>query len=149
SRECRFDQGHEGRPVHSLQPCARKPHQYPERICAGSVPSVPPVEKRKPHTGRCQKIRQEKLNPSPPLRLLKNNQARMIFSNIQKSWRNADWLTLTRLRLWVTAFGLAWFVFLGLDFYLHTTQGITDAQGVHAGRDFINYWSGAKLAQDA
>lgn len=72
----------------------------------------------------------------------------MTFSNTQKILQNADWLTPARVRLWVTAFGLAWFVFLGLDFYLHTTHGITDAQGVHAGRDFINYWSGAKLAQD-
>jgi len=61
--------------------------------------------------------------------------------------QQADWLTPRRVALWVTAFGFAWAFFLAADFYMHTTHGITDAQGVHIGRDFINYWSGARLAQ--
>lgn len=61
-------------------------------------------------------------------------------------FRNADWLTFTRVMRWAKAFAVVWALFLVFDVWAHSTQGITDEAGEHIGRDFINYWSGAKLA---
>jgi hypothetical protein len=62
--------------------------------------------------------------------------------------RHADWLTPERVRLWATCFAVAWIFLLLFDAWAHSSQGVTDDDGEHIGRDFINYWAGAKLAVD-
>ncbi|TAL40083.1 MAG: DUF2029 domain-containing protein [Alphaproteobacteria bacterium] len=62
--------------------------------------------------------------------------------------KHADWLTPERIRLWATCFSIAWLFLLLVDAWAHSSQGLMDDKGEHIGRDFINYWAGAKLAVD-
>lgn len=60
--------------------------------------------------------------------------------------RTAPWLTGARtLRIAVIVMVIL-LAALGWDFRLHMTAGLTDAAGEHLARDFVNFWSGAKLA---
>ena len=60
--------------------------------------------------------------------------------------RRADWLTAARVRraglvaLVVFAAMLAW------DVHTHTERGVLDAKGEYVARDFVNYWTVARLA---
>ena len=60
--------------------------------------------------------------------------------------KHAPWLTAERITLWATAFSLAWIGTLAWDAITHTRLGVTNDVGEYFGRDFINYWSGARLA---
>ncbi|MEZ0225357.1 MAG: glycosyltransferase family 87 protein [Alphaproteobacteria bacterium] len=68
--------------------------------------------------------------------------------SILNALRLADWLTPERVKLWATCFAIAWIFLLLFDAWAHSSQGVTDDNGEHIGRDFINYWAGAKLAVD-
>ena len=59
--------------------------------------------------------------------------------------RDAGWVTRKRVMRWGTGFALLSVLVLGWDALLHTRQGLTDAVGIHIGRDFVNYWAGARL----
>ena len=63
-----------------------------------------------------------------------------------KALKYGDWLNSDRVWLWARAFSCAWVFLLIFDFVTHSTHGITNAEGEHIGRDFINYWAGAKEA---
>ncbi|MDI1227310.1 MAG: glycosyltransferase family 87 protein [bacterium] len=63
-----------------------------------------------------------------------------------KIFRDAAWIDDARVMRWGIPFAVAFLLFLVWDGFVHTTHGLTDAAGEHIGRDFINYWSGAKLA---
>ncbi len=65
-----------------------------------------------------------------------------------KIFRDADWIDRERILRWGVPFAIAFLLFLVWDFSAHSVRGITDEAGEHIGRDFINYWSGAKLAVD-
>ncbi len=65
-----------------------------------------------------------------------------------KNLRDAEWIDRARILRWGIPFAVAFLLFLLWDAFAHSAQGITDAAGEHVGRDFINYWSGAKLAAD-
>lgn len=65
-----------------------------------------------------------------------------------KIFRDADWIDRERIMRWGVPFAIAFLLFLVWDFSTHSVRGITDEAGEHIGRDFINYWSGAKLAVD-
>src|SRR6266404_7371440 len=56
----------------------------------------------------------------------------------------------SRERVWRCAmnFSVVSLVVLAWDFAHHTSAGVTDGSGEHLARDFINYWSGARLAAD-
>lgn len=62
--------------------------------------------------------------------------------------RSAPWLTRARVLqtgivvLAILVAMMAW------DFNTHTTDGVIDEDGEHLARDFVNYWSGARLAAD-
>jgi hypothetical protein len=59
---------------------------------------------------------------------------------------DADWLTPVRIRCAAAimlALGLALFA---ADLWLHTRHGVLDAKGEQLGRDFVNYWAGARAA---
>lgn len=60
--------------------------------------------------------------------------------------RDANWITRERVMRWGVGFALLSVAVLGWDALVHTAIGVTDMAGEHLGRDFINYWSGAKLA---
>ena len=59
-----------------------------------------------------------------------------------------DWLTAERIRRIGAIFALLALIVVGRDIWLHTSQGLTDADGQQLGRDFVNYWAGAQLAAD-
>lgn len=65
-----------------------------------------------------------------------------------KIFRDADWIDRERIMRWGVPFAIAFLLFLVWDFSAHSVRGVTDEAGEHIGRDFINYWSGAKLAVD-
>ena len=65
-----------------------------------------------------------------------------------KIFRDADWIDRERILRWGVPFAIAFLLFLVWDFYVHSARGITDDAGEHIGRDFVNYWSGAKLAAE-
>ena len=65
-----------------------------------------------------------------------------------KIFRDAAWIDDARVMRWGVPFAAAFLLFLVWDGFAHATHGLTDAAGEHIGRDFINYWSGAKLASD-
>src|ERR1700679_3751882 len=58
----------------------------------------------------------------------------------------ADWLSAERVRRFALVFAAFALLLLGADAWMHTRAGLTDADGIQLGRDFVNYWSGAKLA---
>lgn len=58
----------------------------------------------------------------------------------------ATWLTADRVRRIALVSAVMAALVLACDAYLHTRAGVTDAAGNQLGRDFINYWAGAKLA---
>jgi hypothetical protein len=58
----------------------------------------------------------------------------------------ASWLTPERVRRIACIFAVIALFLLAGDAWLHTRAGVADAEGIPLGRDFINYWSGAKLA---
>jgi hypothetical protein len=60
----------------------------------------------------------------------------------------ADWLDAARIRRIALIFGVLALGATGADAWLHTRAGLTDAQGVQLGRDFVNYWAGAHLAAE-
>lgn len=59
-----------------------------------------------------------------------------------------DWLTAERVRRIGVIFALLALIVVGGDAWLHTSRGLTDADGEQLGRDFVNYWAGAHLAAD-
>jgi len=59
---------------------------------------------------------------------------------------SARWLTRARLTRWGMAWAVASLGLLAVDVVTHVTNGVTNAAGEQLARDFINYWSGAKLA---
>ena len=61
--------------------------------------------------------------------------------------RLAPWLTRERVLRWGWAFTVLSLVLLAWDVATHMTDGVTNAAGEHLGRDFINFWSGARLAE--
>jgi arabinofuranan 3-O-arabinosyltransferase len=61
---------------------------------------------------------------------------------------DAPWLTGPRILRVAAAFAMLALIFLGIDAWLHTRSGVTDATGEQLGRDFVNYWSGAHLAAE-
>ncbi|MGZ5921217.1 MAG: glycosyltransferase family 87 protein, partial [Rhizomicrobium sp.] len=58
----------------------------------------------------------------------------------------ANWLSPDRVRRFAVVFAAVVMLLLAGDAWLHTRAGVTDADGIQLGRDFINYWSGAQLA---
>ena len=60
--------------------------------------------------------------------------------------RTGDWLTPQRLRLIVVLFALVSLAGLGVDIWSHTRFGVVNGEGEQLGRDFVNYWSGPRLA---
>jgi hypothetical protein len=60
--------------------------------------------------------------------------------------RQADWLDGPRLRRIALVFAVLAGAALAADFRQHTSAGLTDLAGEQLGRDFVNYWSGARLA---
>jgi hypothetical protein len=62
--------------------------------------------------------------------------------------RSAHWLTRARALRIATVFLVISLAALAWDFKSHTTMGVIDTAGEHLGRDFVNYWSGARLAAD-
>jgi arabinofuranan 3-O-arabinosyltransferase len=59
---------------------------------------------------------------------------------------SASWLTQERVLRWGIASALVSLAVLAGDTLAHLTHGVTNAAGEQLARDFINYWSGAKLA---
>lgn len=59
---------------------------------------------------------------------------------------SARWLTRERLTRWGMAWAVASLGLLAVDVVTHVANGVTNAAGEQLARDFINYWSGAKLA---
>jgi hypothetical protein len=59
---------------------------------------------------------------------------------------SAQWLTRERLVRWGLAGAAVSLGLLTLEAVAHATHGVTNGAGEHLARDFINYWSGAKLA---
>jgi arabinofuranan 3-O-arabinosyltransferase len=59
------------------------------------------------------------------------------------SLKYAPWLTGERVALWAAAFSVTWIGVLAWD---ALTLGLTNAAGDHLGRDFVHFWSGARLA---
>lgn len=59
---------------------------------------------------------------------------------------SASWLTQERLLRWGITAVLVSLTLLAADALAHLTHGVTNAAGEQLSRDFINYWSGAKLA---
>jgi hypothetical protein len=59
---------------------------------------------------------------------------------------SARWLTRERLVLWGKIGALASIAMLAADAAAHLGHGMANAAGEQLARDFINYWSGAKLA---
>lgn len=70
------------------------------------------------------------------------------FSAAIEFLRSAPWLTPARASRFALIFLAIALVALAWDFRAHTATGVTDAAGEHLGRDFVNYWSGARLAAD-
>ncbi|MDR3509947.1 MAG: glycosyltransferase family 87 protein [Caulobacteraceae bacterium] len=60
--------------------------------------------------------------------------------------RQGDWLTLERVKRLAIVFAALSFTVLCLDAWAHTRFGVVNAGGEQLGRDFVNYWSGARLA---
>ncbi len=60
--------------------------------------------------------------------------------------RFSPWLTAARTWRIATVFIVILLAVLAWDFKSHTTTGLTDADGEQLARDFINFWSGARLA---
>lgn len=61
-------------------------------------------------------------------------------------FRQADWLTSERVRRIAVIFAVIAALLLAGDFWMRTRAGVADVDGDQIGRDFVNYWSGAKLA---
>jgi hypothetical protein len=67
-------------------------------------------------------------------------------NRLQTTLIKGDWMTASRIRALThvsAAFACALF---GWDVWIHTRHGVVDAAGEQLGRDFINYWAGARLA---
>lgn len=62
--------------------------------------------------------------------------------------RLAPWLTRERVLRWGWAFTVLSLVLLAWDVATHVTAGVTNAAGEHLGRDFVNFWSGPRLAEN-
>ena len=60
--------------------------------------------------------------------------------------RQADWLDAPRVRRIAVVFAVLAALVIAGDFWLRTRAGVADLDGDQIGRDFVNYWSGAKLA---
>jgi arabinofuranan 3-O-arabinosyltransferase len=61
--------------------------------------------------------------------------------------RDAAWLGRDRVMRWGAAFAVLALVLIAIHVVRHTTAGVTDATGEQLASDFINYWSGALLAE--
>lgn len=59
---------------------------------------------------------------------------------------SASWLTHERLLCWGIVAAVVSLALLAGDAFAHLTHGVTNGTGEQLARDFINYWSGAKLA---
>jgi hypothetical protein len=58
----------------------------------------------------------------------------------------ASWLSPERVRRIAVIFAVTALLLMVADTWMHTRAGLADAKGIPLARDFINYWSGAKLA---
>jgi Glycosyltransferase family 87 len=56
------------------------------------------------------------------------------------------WVTGERLAVWGSACAIISIALLSADVVTHLTNGVTNAAGEQLARDFINFWSGAKIA---
>ena len=61
-------------------------------------------------------------------------------------FRQAPWLTAERIRRFALVFALCALAMLAFDFWTHAGPGHVDAHGEQLARDFVNYWSGARIA---
>jgi hypothetical protein len=61
--------------------------------------------------------------------------------------RLAPWLTHERVLRWGWGFTVLSLVLLAWDVTTHMTAGVTNADGEHLGRDFVNLWSGVRLVE--
>jgi arabinofuranan 3-O-arabinosyltransferase len=66
--------------------------------------------------------------------------------SVIRFFSEASWLSPERVRRIAGLFAAAVLLLLVADVWMHTRAGLADAEGIPLGRDFINYWSGAKLA---
>jgi hypothetical protein len=60
--------------------------------------------------------------------------------------KEARWLTRERLLRWGAACAFATIGVLAMNVAGHTMTGLTNAAGEHLGRDFVQFWSSARLA---
>lgn len=67
-------------------------------------------------------------------------------TTLLNTFRIALWINRERLMRWGIGFVVLAIAVLARDAIIHTTFGFTNAAGEHIGRDFVNYWSGARLA---
>jgi arabinofuranan 3-O-arabinosyltransferase len=67
-------------------------------------------------------------------------------SNLLTPLRDGVWLTPERMKRWAVVFAGVWLFRLAMDVWIHTRFGVVDAHGEQLGRDFVNYWAGARLA---
>lgn len=75
-----------------------------------------------------------------------SNGERALLRRVLDAFREAAWLTPERAMRWGIGFVLMSLGLLALHVATHTAAGLTDAAGEPLGGDFINYWSGARLA---
>lgn len=60
--------------------------------------------------------------------------------------RLAPWLDAVRVWRFAVVFASISLIATAWDFIAHTSHGVMDSNGEQLARDFINYWSGARLA---
>jgi hypothetical protein len=75
------------------------------------------------------------------------NPYRHLVAAAVEALRLAPWLTRERVLRWGRAFTVLSLVLLAWDAVTHRTAGVTNAIGEHLGRDFVDFWSGARLAE--
>jgi hypothetical protein len=66
--------------------------------------------------------------------------------NLAAAVSEAPWLTRERLLLYGSCFALATIGIVALDIVFHPLPGLTNAVGEHLGRDFVQFWTSARLA---
>jgi hypothetical protein len=67
-------------------------------------------------------------------------------NRILAALRSGDWLTASRVRAFAIAAATVWVLLLAGDCWSHTRFGVANAAGEPIGRDFVTFWSGARLA---
>ena len=67
-------------------------------------------------------------------------------NRLLETLRDGSWLTPRRMRNYACISAAVLLGVIVLDVRIHTRCGVVDDEGEQLGRDFVNYWSGAKLA---